>query len=109
MRFLAHDCVHIEECAAAHDGGPPPPPPPIDYFACSIPSDCELTSTTCCCECGADTSPHNLIALRVSEVDDYLAAVCDPAEGCDACIPTYPAEAEARCVSGLCRVIIGDP
>jgi hypothetical protein len=181
----------IESCTAAHDGGPPPPP---DYYSCSVPSECALTSTTCCgtcgrptvadvdavtasrrdahyldiacpearteppvcpdcpsalnpnllatcaagrcaevdvetdpalaecsddadcvirvpdcCECGADTSPYNLIALRASAVAELVNTVCDPDEGCDDCLPTYPAEAEARCVSGFCRVVVGAP
>ena len=79
-----------------------------DGTSCTVDSDCTIRVPDCC-ECGADTSVSNLIALASSSVSAYTAAICDPAQACDGCVPTYPGEAEAVCVSGACRVRVGDP
>jgi len=79
-----------------------------DLSACATDADC-VVRVPDCCECGADTSPYNLIALSTSGLSEYLTSVCDPDTGCDGCLPTYPAEAEALCISGACRVVVGAP
>lgn len=75
---------------------------------CSRDEECRVRATECC-ECGADTSPENLIALRIDGEGDYLNLVCDDDAICDDCVPTYPDTHEAFCDAGTCAVRrIGD-
>lgn len=78
------------------------------FSECASDADCVLRVPECC-DCGADTSSYNLVALRSTAIEAYLAAVCGPAESCDACLPTYPTDVVAQCASGFCRgVPVGD-
>ena len=67
----------------------------LELSACSSDADCRLRVTSCC-ECGGDTNPDALIAIRSDVEADYMALVCD-ATDCDLCAPVYPDSMEAFC------------
>jgi hypothetical protein len=72
---------------------------------CEHDDDCRVR-TRDCCECGGDTSPAGLIALRVGEAEQqYADLVCDPDDPCPECAPLLPEDATAFCSSaGRCVV-----
>ena len=72
--------------------------------ACTSDDECVLR-TTGCCECGADTNPAALIAIRGDAVADYTSMVCDPESTCPGCDPEYPGWVEPACNDeGRCYV-----
>jgi hypothetical protein len=58
-----------------------------------------------CCECNAETGPGELVAI--SDEEAFASLVCNPAFGCDDCLPAYPREAIAVCEAGDC--VVEDP
>lgn len=70
-----------------------------DASSCTSDDDCRVRATACC-ECGANTSPGTLIAVRSD--GSYSTLVCDPGTACDECAPVYPPEATTSCESGNC-------
>ncbi len=78
----------------------------LPLSSCTRDEDCRLRATACC-ECGADTSPFALIAIRNDAESRYAALVCPSDVGCPECAPAYPAEASAYCADdGHCAVQI---
>jgi hypothetical protein len=76
---------------------------------CNTDLDCTIRVPDCC-ECGADTSPWRLIALRQDQESAYASLVCDPLTGCAECEPTYPDDVRAVCgADGHCEVEVGPP
>lgn len=77
----------------------------MDLSACTADDDCRLRVTECC-ECGGDTSPASLIAIRADANAEYQSLVCDVETGCAGCAPVYPTdEVEAHCADdGHCDV-----
>lgn len=72
---------------------------------CNADADCRVRVTQCC-ECGGDTSPQALIAVRAS-AGAYDALVCDPMAACPECEPVYPDNVRAVCgASGHCEIVI---
>ena len=69
-----------------------------DYASCEVSEDCTIRAAECC-ECGF----NGVVALNVSRVQDYEAAVCDPTQECLACEPDY-SQFEGDCVEGRCVV-----
>jgi hypothetical protein len=60
--------------------------------------------TRSCCECGASVALDNLIAVPTST---SFLEFCDSDVACDGCLPTYPAEVQARCApSGFCELLV---
>lgn len=72
---------------------------------CQSPNDCR-PRTTDCCECGAPTDPEHLIAISVSGDLQYSQLVCDPAVGCDDCLPNYP-PVSIGCIDNHCQLVTG--
>lgn len=72
---------------------------------CTSSDECRIRAASCC-ECGADTSISNLVAVRRgAPIED---ALCDAGQACDECAPTYPAEVSAYCnlSRGVCELAI---
>jgi hypothetical protein len=67
-----------------------------DLVTCTEHTDCALRVTDCC-ECGADTSPFGLIALRRDAFTDYERLVCDRDSVCIECAPSYPGHVRPVC------------
>lgn len=78
----------------------------LPLVACTTDDDCVMR-TRDCCECGGATSIDSLIALRPDGLIDYLGLVCDTGAICDDCVPAYPDDVHAACVSGVCEVVFG--
>jgi hypothetical protein len=77
-----------------------------DFSACTDDDECVIRVPDCC-ECGADTSHHNLIALRYDGWAVLRPLVCDPMVDCPMCEPIYPVDAEPFCdEDGHCAVRI---
>jgi hypothetical protein len=75
-----------------------------DVTLCSDPADCRVRAQACC-ECGADTGPSSLIALRTDAEATYQQLVCPADTFCAECASVYPDEATAVCSGeGRCRV-----
>jgi hypothetical protein len=74
------------------------------WNTCNEASDCTLRVGTACCESCSLGDISNLIAIPFGEAA-LLDQVCDgePAP-CPPCAPTYPSEAEAICLGGVCQV-----
>ena len=70
---------------------------------CEVDTDCKLRVQQCC-ECGGDTSPEALIAIRVDGEIDYQGLVCSGDFGCPECAPSYPDTHQAYCRAGVCVV-----
>jgi hypothetical protein len=69
--------------------------------ACESDDECSLR-TPDCCPCGGDYSPGRVIA--VTSQSAYAELVCDPEQGCDGCLPSYPSEVTAACnAQGHCE------
>lgn len=77
-----------------------------EHGACRSRDDCVVRVANCC-ECGGDTSPEALIALRRDAVGAYQALVCSPLADCATCAPVYPDGVAADCVEGRCAVSLG--
>jgi hypothetical protein len=75
---------------------------------CTADAECVIRVPDCC-ECGADTSPQNLIALRLDALGAYTSLVCDPRADCATCAPVYPDTVAAFCEAGVCtaRIAMG--
>jgi hypothetical protein len=71
---------------------------------CTADADCRIR-TRDCCECGGNTSLEALIAIRADGEAAFTALACDPGQGCDDCLPSYPPPAQAECHAGRCAVI----
>jgi hypothetical protein len=74
---------------------------------CQSNADCRIR-TQDCCECGGSLDFNSLIAIRTDSELAYVRLVCDPGQGCDACLPTYPEQASAECHANRC-VVTGTP
>ncbi|MCB9636755.1 MAG: hypothetical protein H6721_31980 [Sandaracinus sp.] len=75
--------------------------------ACTRDEDCRLRVADCC-ECGGDTSPFALIAIRNDAEGRYTDLVCPNDIGCPECAPAYPADVSAFCADdGHCAVSTG--
>lgn len=75
---------------------------------CTEASDCRVR-TRDCCECGADTSFFNLMAIRADGNADYEALVCPSDSGCLECAPVYPEDVVALCnAEGRCELAMTD-
>ena len=72
-------------------------------LACDVPSACALRPASCCGSCGAAT-PTDMIALPVTEVDAYVAAVC-AGIGCPECAAMQDPYLIATCEAGECVAI----
>jgi len=70
---------------------------------CRTDQDCRLRTRECC-ECGGTTAIQSLIALRKDSEAEYRRLACDPSTACDACVPSYPEFATAKCFGGRCTV-----
>lgn len=80
----------------------------LPLSACAQDDECRLRVRDCC-ECGGDTSPFALIAVRVDSTGDYAGLVCDDL-ACPECEPTYPDTVEAYCAGdGHCAVRAVEP
>jgi len=75
-----------------------------DLVGCTTDDEC-IVRVPDCCECGADTSIGNLVAIHRDRRADLEAIVCDPGTGCLECAPMYPSDVTAVCASGLCRLV----
>jgi hypothetical protein len=81
---------------------------PVDIAAepiteCTIDADCRVRARDCC-ECGADVSDANLVAIRVDAGAAFAELACDADASCDLCAPVYPEEVQAVCDAGRCRL-----
>lgn len=65
--------------------------------SCEADTDCHVRARACC-ECGADTSFDNLIA--VSDPAGYARFACGRDVACPECAPIYPDDVEAFCDDG---------
>jgi len=76
-----------------------------ELAGCTTSEDCFLRVPDCC-ECGADTSILNLVALNAEGLRGIGEISCDPVATCAGCAPIYPPEAGAACDPDLmlCRV-----
>ena len=70
---------------------------------CAGAADCRVRVRDCC-ECGADTSFSNLIAIRTDASAEYAELVCPSDFGCDDCLPVYPDDVRAICDAGRCAL-----
>jgi hypothetical protein len=75
------------------------------YSACTGDTECKLRDGLGCCE-SCQGSEWGLVAIRSDAESALLQAVCAPNTPCDACVPTYPPNAQAKCVGGFCQVVI---
>ncbi len=73
------------------------------YAECTADSDCIVRARDCC-ECGADLSPFNLVAIAASELSSFEGLVCDPMSACPECAPVYPTDIGAACNDGFCAL-----
>jgi hypothetical protein len=73
------------------------------YAECVEDSDCIVRARDCC-ECGADVSLPNLVAIAGAQRAAFEAVVCDPGTGCPECAPAYPEEIGAACNMGVCAL-----
>lgn len=76
-----------------------------EVAGCTVNEDC-MVRVPSCCECGADTSPYNLIAVSTDGLGALLSQICSPLADCAACEPIYPPEVTAVCTAGLCQIQI---
>ncbi|MBW2464316.1 MAG: hypothetical protein JRH11_21885 [Deltaproteobacteria bacterium] len=76
-----------------------------EISGCSTNDDCIVRVPTCCA-CGADTSPHNLVAVSRDGLGVLLPQICDPRADCATCEPVYPDDVSAVCTEGLCRLVL---
>ena len=75
-----------------------------ELTTCDEDDDCHLRVRDCC-ECGADMSIFNIVAVAEESLAAFADRVCDPGTGCDACVPEYPGTVEAYCTDeGHCDV-----
>ena len=76
----------------------------LSLTECTLDSDCRLRARDCC-ECGADLSFYNLVAIRSDAEVGFSALVCDPATACPECLPDYASSgSSAHCTAGRCTV-----
>lgn len=113
LLFLA-GCGGKTDGAGVTDGGPDGggPGPTSDggpdvSTACTQPSDCHLTSRTCCGVCGAPTASD---VVSTTDVAGYHAAVCAAESGggpstCAGCAGRSTADLQPTCTAGRCAVL----
>lgn len=68
---------------------------------CAGAGDCRIRSRSCC-ECGAEMTESNLLSIREDQNAEFESMVCDPMQGCDGCVPSYPGYAQSKCEDGHC-------
>ena len=71
---------------------------------CTSDDECRVR-TVDCCECGGDTNPESLIAVRADAESELQSLVCDGDFGCPECLPVYPADVGAQCDAGRCALV----
>ena len=77
--------------------------------ACTSGEECVIRTPECC-ECGADTTPGVLIAIRSDSRRELEELVCDPDVDCAMCAPVYPDNVEAVCDDDShCTALITPP
>ncbi|HJK90234.1 MAG TPA: hypothetical protein RMH85_20290 [Polyangiaceae bacterium LLY-WYZ-15_(1-7)] len=97
---LGATCDDASRCAGFDVGA-------MELSACEVDADCRLRVTQCC-ECGGDTDPFALIAIRTDAEGDYAGLVCDDL-ACPECEPAYPDTVRAACgADGHCEVVPAD-
>jgi hypothetical protein len=76
----------------------------LEVTACAHDDECRLRARDCC-ECGADTSEYNLVAINAARSADFTGIACDPETECAGCMPDYPDTVEAFCTEeGHCAI-----
>jgi len=72
--------------------------------SCEKDDDCMLRYPECCERCSPE--PFNLVAIAKAQASHYQGKVCDPSQGCPACVPAYPAGFNAACGTDKhCKVV----
>lgn len=77
----------------------------VDAGQCVEATDC-IVRATACCECGADTSIGNVVAINASRRSEYEALVCPMDVACPECAPVYDPRSSASCdtTRGVCQI-----
>lgn len=82
-----------------------------EFSACNTAEDCILLPNACC-ECGAGTSPWEIVAINPSQASEYRDWLCssgstgseEPA-GCDGCLWSPPEGVDLACTEGHCQAV----
>ncbi len=86
--------------ATMNDAAPDAAPP----RNCAKPSDCILTSRSCCGQCGTATREDS-VAIRADAANAYREGVCGEDVGCPGCFAQQDPTLIATCVAGNCEVV----